>query len=157
MKLILLTFVLSLGLGLRAWGHGGAPLGPNGGRLLEFSKDHSVQGELTLTNGTFRLTLLDAQKKPIALNDQVLAVAGGDRNQPTKPVVTRDGNQFVFPALAGKKYPLVFQFRATADARPVTARMTFDSSTCSGCNHPEWLCRCDEEEHDHDEKKPAAK
>ena len=153
MKLISILVTTWL-LSLAAWGHAGAPLGPNGGRMLEFSKDGSLHGELTLTNGTFRVALLDKNRKPVALDQQSLTVQGGDRNRPEKPAVTRDGNSFTFPALAGEKYPLVFQFRATPNGRAVTARMTFDASICSACKQPEWRCQCGEDDdgpdHDHD-------
>jgi len=153
MKTSVILWLFSVTLSLQAWGHGGVPLGPNSGRLLELSKNHSVQGELTLTNGVFRVALLDEKMKPIALGEQTLLVTGGDRNKPQKPVVSREGNYFTFPALKGSEYLLVLQFRENAQARVVTARLTYDASICSACKHPEWLCSCHEEE----EAKPAAK
>lgn len=142
MKLLSL-FLLTVLLTVPSWGHGGGAPGPNGGRLLEFGKDPGVQGELTLTNGVFRVVLLDRDQKPVVLGTRILTVSGGDRNQPEKPTVTRDGDAFTFPALKGDEYPLVLQLREASDAPPLTARLTFDASICSGCKHPEWLCQCE--------------
>ncbi len=147
---LLLILVLMASLS-RAWAHSGVPLGPHGGRLLQFSKDDSIHGELTLTNGVFHVLLLDRQNKPMPVDQQVLAVTGGDRNHASKPAVGRETNGFSFPALPGEEYPLVFQFRSTPNAKPVTVRMVYDAAICSACKQPEWRCQCGE----NDAKKAA--
>lgn len=143
MKKSFLTLVAVLCLGvLRTLGHGGVELGPNGGRLVEFSKDHTLHGEVVLKEGKFHVTILDKALKPVALTEQTLAVTGGSRNKPEKPKVEKVGDQFVFPALKGDSYLLAFQFKAGPSAKAVTARIEFDASTCSGCQQAEWLCKC---------------
>lgn len=157
MKASLLTLAAVLLLGVtRAHAHGGVALGPNGGRLLEFSENETLHGEVTLTNGFFHVALLDKALKPVELQEQSLTVTGGDRQKPEKPEVRREGNRFVFPALKGDDYLLVLRFKATPQARAVTARFEFDATTCSGCQHPEWLCRCGDED-DKPKAAPAAK
>ena len=79
---------------------------------------------------------------PVALHDQVLTVTGGERRKPQKPEVKPENGHFVFAALTGKEYPLVLQLRPTKDARPITAKFTFDESVCSACHQAEWLCKC---------------
>lgn len=147
----LVQFAFLILLALRSFGHGGAPLGPQGGRLLDFSKDQSIRGEVTLVDGMFRVALLDKNLKPIELNGQVLTVSGGDRRKPEKPVVRQEGGRFVFAALKGDEYPLVLQFKPARDGKTVTAKFTYDASVCSACNHAEWLCQCPA----HEEKKGA--
>ena len=154
MKTSLLTLAAVLLLGtIRTLGHGGVELGPNGGRILEFSKNETLHGEVTLTNGQFHVS--------------TLVVTGGDRAKPEKPKVKIQGGQFVFPALKGDDYLLVLQFREKPAAKTITARFEFDAAICSACKNPEWLCKCssekeekgnksghkDGEKHDHDKKK----
>lgn len=158
MKASLLTLATVLLLGVtRAHAHGGVALGPNGGRLLEFSENETLHGEVTLTNGFFHVALLDKALKPVELKEQSLTVTGGDRQKPQKPEVRKEGNHFVFPALKGDEYLLVLQFKEKPSARAVTARFGFDAATCSACKHPEWLCKCAAEkaggEHDHDKQR----
>lgn len=131
-----------LALPLHALAHGSAPLGPKGGRLVPLSADQSLQGEVTFKEGRFFVELLDRDLKPVTLGDQTLSVVGGDRSQPQRPEVSRDGNRFVFPALKGTRYLLVLQYRATASAKPVNARFEYDATKCGSCQNPEWLCRC---------------
>ena len=168
MKTSLLTLAAVLLLGtIRTLGHGGVELGPNGGRILEFSKNETLHGEVTLTNGQFHVSILDKDMKPVPLGEQTLVVTGGDRAKPEKPKVKIQGGQFVFPALKGDDYLLVLQFREKPAAKTITARFEFDAAICSACKNPEWLCKCssekeekgnksghkDGEKHDHDKKK----
>src|SRR5688572_18992051 len=46
-----------------AFGHSDNESGPNGGRILEFSKNQSLHGEVTLTNGMFHVAVLDKNMK----------------------------------------------------------------------------------------------
>jgi hypothetical protein len=116
--------------------------GPDGGRMVDFSANRTVQGEVTLTNGTFHVALLDKNMKRIPLEEQTLTVIGGDRNNPERPNVQKRGDYFAFPALKGDSYLLVFQFKENPSAKPVTARLEYDSAICSGCKKGEWLCDC---------------
>lgn len=139
-RFILTTFLLP-GLS-RALGHGGVELGPNGGRIVEFSRNESLHGEVLLKDGKFSVGLLDKDMKPIEVKDQSLTVYGGDRNKPEKPTVTRENGRFVFPALKGDTYELVLRFKPGPGAAVVTARFTFDATPCGSCKQPEWLCKC---------------
>lgn len=152
MKIRLLTLTAALLVGLtQALGHGGVELGPNGGRIVEFSQDETMHGEVLLKDGKFTVTLLDKDMKPVELKDQSLTVTGGSRSNPEKPAVTKEHGHFVFPALKGDDYELVLRFRESPAAKPVTARFTYDAATCTACKNPEWLCKCPSE------KSPAKK
>ncbi|MBN8247440.1 MAG: hypothetical protein J0L84_08360 [Verrucomicrobia bacterium] len=146
MKTLLLRLIGAVALGVSALAHGDVELGPNGGRILEFSRNETMHGEVTLVNGVFHVALLDKDMKPVDLKDQILVVTGGDRNHPEKPTVEKEGNHFVFPALKGDEYLLAFQFKEGPGAPTVTARMTYDATICSACKKAEWICGCASEE-----------
>ena len=141
-KTRIIGLVAMLALALTTFGHSDNEIGPNGGRILEFSKNQSIHGEVTLTNGMFYVGLLDKNMKPVALTEQSLTVTGGDRSNPEKPKVEKQGNHFVFPALKGDSYLLVLQFKERTSAKPITARFEFDDSKCGACKKQEWLCAC---------------
>ena len=171
MKTSLLTLAAALLLSVSsAFAHGEVELGPNGGRIVEFSTNETLNGEVTLKDGKFHVALLDKGMKAVELKDQTLVVTGGDRSSPEKPKVQKSGNHFVFPALKGDSYLLVLQFKEKPSAKAVTARFEYDATICSACKNPEWLCKCSAEkegkkgdkhghktgekhDHDHDTKK----
>ena len=138
--LLILLAALSTHL---ARAHGAVELGPNKGRLLELSRDKSVSGELILKDATFQVGLFDKEKKPVTIAAQSLAVITGDRDTPTTLKVEVKDNQFVFPRHQETKHHLILRYRATAESLPVTVRVPYDPSNCSGCNKPEWLCACE--------------
>jgi hypothetical protein len=140
-SLLTLAALLMLGAG-RTFAHEGVEIGPNKGRIIEFSKDETLHGEVTLVDGVFHVAVLDKDKKPVELKDQSLTVSGGDRSKPEKPEVKKEGSHFVFKALQGDEYDLVLRFKAAPDAKAVTAKFTYDATQCSACKKPEWLCVC---------------
>lgn len=144
MKLKLTTLILAL-TSTFAFGHADIELGPNGGRILEFSKDETMHGEVTVKDGKFHVALLDKEMKPVALTDQKLTVTSGDRNNPEKLTVEKQGDQFVAPTVKDGQW-VIFQFRPTPNAKPVTARFQYDTSTCGECKKAEWLCACSADE-----------
>jgi hypothetical protein len=143
MKKSLLTLVALLLLGAsRTFAHGDVELGPNGGRIVEFSTNETLHGEVTLKDGRFHVALLDHAMKPVALKDQKLLVTGGDRSNPENPKVEKEGDHFVFPALKGDSYLVVLQFKPEPSAKFITARFEYDAAICSACKKGEWLCEC---------------
>jgi len=140
MKSKLIAFLLALAAPL-AFGHSGVELGPNGGRVLELSKNETLHGEVTLKGGKFHLALLDKNMKPVAPKDEVITVTAGDRSKPEKLAVEKSGDHFVFPAVKAGEWVIV-QYKENAKAKPVTARFEFDPAECEKCKAPEWLCKC---------------
>ena len=67
MKTNLASLLTTFALAASALAHGDVELGPNGGRLLEFSKNESMHGEVTLKDGKFHIAILDKDQKPVAL------------------------------------------------------------------------------------------
>lgn len=138
-KLIALLLACSAPL---AFSHGGVELGPNGGRILELSKNESLHGEVTLKGDKFHMALLDKNMKPLALKEEVVTVTAGDRANPKKLEVAKDGDHYTFPAVKAGEWVIV-QIKENAKAKAVTARFEFDTAECEKCKAPEWICKCE--------------
>ena len=143
MKKQLLTLLSSLAFAASALAHGDVELGPNGGRILEFSKNETMQGEVTLKDGKFHVALLDKDKKPVVLAEQTLTATGGPTNKAEKLTVEKADGHFVIPAVKPGEW-LILQYKDNAKAKAVTARMQYDTAICSACKAPEWICKCDQ-------------
>ena len=122
--------------------HSDVEIGPNGGRVLEFSTNQTVHGEVVEKEGMFYVGLLDKDMKPMPIEKQTLTATTGDRSKPEKlNVETKDG-KFVVPIQKGGDHWTIFQFRETPDAKPVTARLRYIAKACAECGKPDWLCEC---------------
>ncbi|MFM2143161.1 MAG: hypothetical protein RLZZ476_1705 [Verrucomicrobiota bacterium] len=136
-KLILLvTLITSL-----AFGHEGVELGPNGGRILEFSDNETMHGEITVKGEQFHIAVLDKYMKPVAMAAQTLTATTGDRAKPVKLEVTKDAKGFVIPVVKPGEW-LIVRYKENADAKAITARFEYNTATCEECQAPEWLCKC---------------
>ncbi len=144
MKKYLLALLSSLALTTSLLAHGGGELGPNGGRLLEFSKDESMHGEVTVKDGHFEIALLDKAHKPVALADQTLSASGGPSGKAEKLTVEKKDGKFVLPVVKDGEW-LILQYKNAPDAKPITARLQYDLEKCGKCKNPEWLCKCTDE------------
>lgn len=154
-KLIALTLALVLTTGL-AFGHGGVEIGPNGGRILEFSKNETMHGEVTVKDGKFLIAVLDKDMKPVAVDAQSLTATGGTRQKPEKLAVEKTATGFVIPAVPPGQW-LIVQFKENDKAKAVTARLEYDTSNCDACDSPEWLCKCSQKKEKEKEKAAEAK
>jgi hypothetical protein len=128
-----------------AFAHGGVEIGPNGGRILELSKNETMHGEVTVKGDKFHIALLDKNKKPVSVEQQVLTATSGDRENPKKLEVTKDEKGFLLPVVKSGQW-LIVQYKETPKSKPVTARLEYDTSKCGGCNSAEWLCKCAKKE-----------
>lgn len=138
-------FALASALALTAslaFGHGGVELGPNGGRILELSKNESMHAEVTLKDGKFHLALLDKEMKPVVVKDQSVTATGGTRQKPEPLTVEKSAAGFVVPAVQPGQW-LIIQFKENEKAKAVTARLEYNTDTCDACDSPEWLCKCE--------------
>lgn len=143
-KLTLLFLTLTTSFALA---HGGVELGPNGGRILEFSKNETMHGEVTVKDGKFEIALLDKDLKPVVMAAQALTATTGTGAKPEKLTVEKTATGFALPTVK-EGQTLVVQFRETGKSKPVTARLKYDTSNCDACNNPEWLCKCEAEKKD---------
>ena len=144
MKTQILALLSSLAITASALAHGEVELGPNGGRLLEFSKNETMHGEVTVKDGKFVIALLDKEMKPVALADQTLTANGGPTGKATKLEVTKADGKFTIPAVKAGEW-LIVQYKDNAKAKAITARLQYDLSNCSACSTVEWLCKCSAE------------
>lgn len=135
-KLILLTLITSL-----SFAHEGVELGPNKGRILEFSKNETMHGEVTVKGDKFHIALLDKDMKPVALAEQTLTAITGDRSAPQKLAVEKDAKGFVVPVVKAGEW-LILQYKNGPKAKAVTARLEYNTSECDACKKAEWLCEC---------------
>jgi hypothetical protein len=142
MKKTLTTTLLVLTAGF-AFGHGGIELGPNKGRILEFSSDETMHGEVIDKDGKLQIALLDKDMKPVKIEAQTLTATAGQRNNPTKLEVTVQGDAFTLATPTAGDW-IILQFKASANAKAVTARLHYDTSKCEPCSNPEWRCGCAE-------------
>jgi hypothetical protein len=140
MKTKLTTLAFSIVASL-AFGHGGVELGPNGGRILEFSKNETMHGEVTVKGGNFHVALLDKNMKPVKMAEQILTATTGDRDNPKKLEVTKTDKGFTVPVVKDGEW-LIVQFKAAPGAKAITARMQYDTGKCDACGNAEWLCKC---------------
>lgn len=122
--------------------HEGVEIGPNGGHILEFSKNESMHGEVSLKDGKFQIALLDKDMKPVKIEKQTITAITADRDKPEKlPVEVKD-NHFIVPMQKGEDYWTIIQFKLSPDTKAVTARLHYDARPCPECKKPEWLCAC---------------
>ena len=140
MKTKLTTLLLSL-ITTFAFGHGEVELGPNGGRILEFSKNESMHGEVTVNGGKFHIAVLDKDMKPAKMDKQTLTATGGTREKPEKLTVEKSDKGFIVPLVKEGQW-LILQYKETSDARAVTARLEYNTQLCGECKKAEWLCTC---------------
>ena len=87
MKTKLTTIILALTAGF-AFGHGDIELGPNKGRILEFSTNETMHGEVTEKDGKLNIAVLDKDMKPVAIAAQELTATAGTRDKPVKMEIT---------------------------------------------------------------------
>jgi hypothetical protein len=142
MKKTLTTLFLALTAGF-AFGHGDIELGPNKGRILEFSTNETMHGEVTEKDGKLLIAVLDKDMKPVKVDAQSLTATAGSREKPEKLEVTKDEKGFSIPAPKADEW-VIFQYTETKDAKPITARLQYNTKKCEPCGNPEWRCACEE-------------
>lgn len=140
MKTKLTALLLALCSGL-AFGHEGIELGPNQGRIVEFSDNETMHGEITEKDGKLRVALLDKDMKPVRVEAQSLVATAGTRQKPAKLEVAKDAEGFAMP-VPGENEWLILQFKADAAAKLFTARLHYNTKNCEPCSRPEWRCAC---------------
>jgi hypothetical protein len=135
-KLILLTLITSF-----TFAHEGVELGPNKGRILEFSKNETMHGEVIVKGDKFHIALFDKDMKAVAMAEQTLTATTGDRDKPVKLVVEKDAKGFVVPVVKAGEW-LILQYKNSPDTKAITARLEYNTSECEACKKAEWLCEC---------------
>lgn len=135
---LLLTLTTSFAIA-----HEDVELGPHKGRIVEFSTNETMHGEITLKDGKLHIALLDKDMKPVKVAAQTLTATGGTRAKPQKLAITQDETGFTLPA-PGEDEWLILQYKETPETKAITARIQFDTDECAPCKNPEWRCACSE-------------
>jgi hypothetical protein len=133
MKKALMTLLFAVLSGL-AFAHGPVELGPNKGRILEFSKNESMHGEVTIKDGSFLIALLDKDMKPVKIEAQSLTATAGTREAPKKIEVAKKDDKFVLPLVKEGEW-LILQFKEKDSAEPITARVQYEKDAFFGHKH----------------------
>ena len=117
-------------------------LGPNGGRLLPLNPQRSGYAEVTVEGDSFHVALLDAERKPVAIEQQALTVVGGERTKPARLPVETVNNRFVTPVPKGEEVWMLLQIKPSPGARKFRVRFHHDVKPCDVCRRQAWLCSC---------------
>jgi hypothetical protein len=144
MKIQLITTILVLTASF-AFGHGEIELGPNKGRILEFSANETMHGEVTEKDGKLHIALLDNDMKPVKVAVQSLTATAGTRQAPVKNEVTKNKTSFILSVPKEGEW-IILQYKENDSAKAITARLHFDTKACAPCDKPEWRCACGAEE-----------
>ncbi|MEX1114608.1 MAG: hypothetical protein WEB53_05130 [Akkermansiaceae bacterium] len=142
MKTKLTTIILALTASI-AIAHEGIELGPNKGRILEFSTDETMHGEVIAMDDKLQIAVLDKDMKPVKVDAQSLAITGGTREKPVKLEVTKSDTGFTIATPKDGEW-LIMQYKESGSAKSITARLHFDEKKCAPCGNPEWRCACSE-------------
>ena len=142
MKTKLSTLLLALTASF-AFGHEGIELGPNKGRILEFSTNETMHGEVTAKEGKLHIALLDKDMKPVKVDAQTLTATAGTRDKPVKLEATKTESGFTLTAPQDGEW-LILQYKESGTAKPITARLHYNLKICDPCSNPEWICACGE-------------
>jgi len=141
-KLLKVAAILALTTGVSFAQETPVELGPNGGRLLVFNRGKTMLGEATVQEGQLHLQLLDAEKKPVPLDQHSMEVWGGERMHPEElPVEKKDG-RFVAPIPVGEDIWFMFKMKPNPSSKPYRARLYYNTAACPECDKPMWLCEC---------------
>ena len=151
----LLTLVATAALGLAgpataAPGHDHEHkiAGPNGGRVITSVEPHL---EFFLTKDRkVRITAVDDDGKAIDLGEQTVRLTGGSRSNPTRLSFAKDGNSLVSDKAMpeGNRLPVVLQIKTAPDAKTVIEKFILNLNDCPGCEHLEYACTCDHDDHE---------
>ena len=142
MKTILLSATLALRLAAASFGHQDIEIGPNGGRVFDLDSKTTPHMEIGVKDSKFVVHLLDAKDKPIPLGERTLTISAGERSNPQKLSVQKSGDAWTAPVPKGEAFPAIFRVYEKGDAKPLTARVNYDSKRCPECQKAEWLCAC---------------
>ena len=116
-------------------------LGPNDCKIVDISKDEPLHSEVNIKDGHFHIALLDKDLKPMAVAGHSLTATAGTVVIPQKLEVKTEAKGFFVPLVKSGDW-VILRFKATPEAKAITARLHYDTSICFECKAMEWLCSC---------------
>ncbi len=123
--------------------HAKKEAGPNGGRLITTIDPHA---EFFVTaDRKVQISFVGEDEKPVAPEEQVVAVTTGERMSPVKLTFVKSGEVLVSEQTIpeGNNLPVVLQIKPNPDAKAVVERFMLNLSECPGCKLAEYACICD--------------
>jgi hypothetical protein len=120
--------ILTLTLAGLSFGHEAVTIGPNGGRVIYLDSTVIPNVEVLVNKeGRAEISLLDKDRKPIALEQQSVTVTAGPRAEAKKLTVEKQGAKFVTEKVPdGAPYTIVMQLKEAASAKATTVRLNYD-------------------------------
>ena len=118
--------------------------GPKGGRLLEKTEPRAeffLEKDYTAT-----IIFYDVGLKPVPVADQAVTVIADTKAGRKRVEFEKKGEVLVSKTKLPEEdgYPVVIQFKQTADAKPQNFRFKLETHMCGGCKRAEYACTCDE-------------
>ena len=124
------TFITALAITLAglSFGHEAVTIGPNGGRVIYLDSTVIPNVEVFVNReGCAEITLLDKDRKPIALEQQSVTVTAGPRAEAKRLTVEKQQAKFVTEKVPdGAPYTIVIQLKEAASAKAMTVRLNYD-------------------------------
>jgi hypothetical protein len=126
-----------------------AVAGPKGGKMLDNDKPRAeffVDKDRRVV-----ITFYDDEMKPVAATEQHGLVWAEPKEGRVRLLLVKKEGALVTekPLPAGNRYNIVVRLASSANAKPQSFKIKFDTSVCKGCNLAEYACTCDDHDHDH--------
>lgn len=140
MKTTALATIAAAILCASAFAHERITIGPKGGRVIYVDSTTTPNVEFLVNkDGRAEITLLDKERKPLALSGQSLTVTAGPRASAKKLTVEKQGDTFLSEKVpAGAPYTVIIQLKEKPDAKAMTLRVNYNPApTKSG--KPDYL------------------
>jgi hypothetical protein len=125
MKRILVTLITAAVLATASHAHERITIGPKGGRVVYLDSTTIPNVEFVVNkDGQAEISLLDKERKPLALEGRSITVTAGPRASAKKLTVEVKGDSFVTEKMPdGAPYTVVIQIK---DKKPLIARVTYN-------------------------------
>lgn len=126
-----------------------AVAGPKGGKMLDNDKPRAeffVDKDRKVV-----ITFYDDEMKPVAASDQNGVVWAEPKEGRVRLTLQKKDGALVTdkPLPSGDPYNVVVRLATSANAKPQSFKIRFDTSICKGCKLVEYACTCDDHGHDH--------
>lgn len=105
-------------------------LGPKGGRVIYVDSTTTPNVEFLVNqDGRAEITLLDKERKPIALTGQSVTVTAGPRAEAKKLTIEKQGDTFLTEKVpTGAPYTVILQLKEKPDTKAMTLRLNYDAT-----------------------------
>ncbi len=140
MKTTALATIAAAILCASAFAHERITIGPKGGRVIYVDSTTTPNVEFLVNkDGRAEITLLDKERKPIALAAQSLSITAGPRSEAKKLSIEKQGDTFLTEKVpAGAPYAVIMQLKEKPDAKAMTLRLNYNPAPAKS-GKPDYL------------------